>query len=112
MIYPANFESRVGFDRIREQIVAAASMSSSRERIAQESFCRSRREVEERLELADQMRQLIMMESGGDIGEQEDIAQIIEKVAVEGKKKKELQHVVKRYTMEEVKYTKEYLDYK
>lgn len=84
MIYPANFESRVGFDRIREQIVAAASMSSSRERIAQESFCRSRREVEERLELADQMRQLIMMESGGDIGEQEDIAQIIEKVAVEG----------------------------
>ncbi|MBQ2394500.1 MAG: ribosome assembly cofactor RimP [Alistipes sp.] len=35
-----------------------------------------------------------------------------EKVAVEGKKKKELQHVVKRYTMEEVKYTKEHLDYK
>ncbi len=35
-----------------------------------------------------------------------------EKVAVEGKKKKELQHVVKRYAMEEVKYTKEYLDYK
>ena len=35
-----------------------------------------------------------------------------EKVAVEGKKKKELQHVVKRYAMEEVKYTKEHLDYK
>ncbi|MBQ3246750.1 MAG: ribosome assembly cofactor RimP, partial [Alistipes sp.] len=35
-----------------------------------------------------------------------------EKVAVEGKKKKELQHVVKRYTMDEVKYTKEYLDFK
>ena len=35
-----------------------------------------------------------------------------EKVAVEGKKKKELQHVVKRYTMNEVKYTKEYLDFK
>ena len=35
-----------------------------------------------------------------------------EKVAVEGNKKKELQHVVKRYTMDEVKYTKEYLDFK
>ena len=35
-----------------------------------------------------------------------------EKVAVEGKKKKERQHVVKRYTMDEVKYTKEYLDFK
>lgn len=84
MIYPANFETRVGFDRIREQIVSAASMNSSRERIANESFSRSRREVEERLELADQMRQLIMMESGGDIGEQDDIAEIIDKVAVEG----------------------------
>ena len=84
MIYPANFETRVGFDRIREQIVCAASMNSSRERIANESFSRSRREVEERLELADQMRQLIMMESGGDIGEQDDIAEIIDKVAVEG----------------------------
>ena len=84
MIYPANFESRVGFDRIREQIVAACSMNSSRQRIAQESFCRSRREVEERLELADQMRQVIMMESGGNISEQEDIAEIIDKVAVEG----------------------------
>ena len=84
MIYPANFESRVGFDRIREQIVAACSMNSSRQRITQESFCRSRREVEERLELADQMRQVIMMESGGNISEQEDIAEIIDKVAVEG----------------------------
>ena len=35
-----------------------------------------------------------------------------EKAAIEGKKKKELQHVVKRYTMDEVKYTKEHLDYK
>ena len=84
MIYPANFESRVGFDRIREQIVLACSMQSSRQRIAQESFCTSRREVEQRLELADQMRQVIMMESGGEIGEQEDIAEIIDKVAVEG----------------------------
>ena len=84
MIYPANFESRVGFDRIREQIVAACSMNSSRQRIAQEGFCRSRREVEERLELADQMRQVIMMESGGSITEQEDIAEIIDKIAVEG----------------------------
>lgn len=35
-----------------------------------------------------------------------------EKVAVEGKKRKELQHVVRRYTFDEIKYTREYLDYK
>jgi len=35
-----------------------------------------------------------------------------EKVAIEGKKRKELQHVVKTYAYDEIKYTKEYLDYK
>ena len=84
MIYPQNFEQRVGFDRIREQIVEACTMQSSRERIASEGFCRSMREVSQRLELADQMRQVIMMEPGAEIGEQEDIRDIIDKVAVEG----------------------------
>ncbi len=35
-----------------------------------------------------------------------------EKVAVEGKKRKELQHTVKRYGFDEIKWTREYLDYK
>ena len=35
-----------------------------------------------------------------------------ERVAVEGKKRKELVHTVKTFTLDEVKYTKEYLDYK
>lgn len=35
-----------------------------------------------------------------------------ERVAVEGKKRKETVHTVKTYRLDEVKYTKEYLDYK
>lgn len=35
-----------------------------------------------------------------------------EKVAVEGRKRKELRHVEKRYAFGEIKYTREYLDYK
>lgn len=84
MIYPANFESRVGFDRIREQIVAACSMESARELIAAEGFSRSMREVEERLRLADEMRTILSMESTAEIGEQEDIRHIVEKIGVEG----------------------------
>lgn len=84
MIYPANFEQRVGFDRIREQVMSLCSMQSSREVIASEGLSTSQREIEERLMLADQMRLLISMESGADIGEQEDIASIVEKIAVEG----------------------------
>ena len=84
MIYPANFEERVGFDRIRSQIIDACSMQSSREMIASESFSRSMRDITERLELADQMRQVIMMEPGADISEQEDIREIVDKIGVEG----------------------------
>ena len=35
-----------------------------------------------------------------------------EKQAIEGKKRKQLVKVVKRYAFSEVKYTKEYLDFK
>jgi len=35
-----------------------------------------------------------------------------EKAAVEGKKRKELRHTTKRYGFGEIKWTKEYLDYK
>ncbi len=84
MIYPSNFEQRVGFDRIREQIMERCSMLSARELMAAEGFTRSRREVEERLTLADEMRTIFAMEPGAEIGEQEDLRSIIDKIAVEG----------------------------
>ena len=84
MIYPSNFEQRVGFDRIRSQIVAYCSMEASREHIAAEGFVRSQREVELRLQLADEMRLLLSMEASSEIGEQDDIRSIVEKIAVEG----------------------------
>ena len=84
MIYPSNFEQRVGFDRIREQIMELCSMASAREIVANEGFTRSRHEIEERLQLADEMRLVISMEPGAEIGEQDDLRAIVEKVAVEG----------------------------
>ena len=84
MIYPSNFEQRIGFDRIREQVMALCSMQSAREVIASESFSASQREIEQRLILADEMRLVISMESGADIGEQDDIAAIVDKIGVEG----------------------------
>ena len=84
MIYPSNFEQRVGFDRIREQIIERCSMLSARELMAAEGFTHSRREVEERLTLADEMRTVLAMEPGAEIGEQEDLRSIIDKIAVEG----------------------------
>lgn len=84
MIYPSNFELRVGFDRIREAVMSRCTMLSAREVIAREGFTRSRCEVERRLALADEMRLLISMETGVAIGEQEDLQAIVEKIRVEG----------------------------
>lgn len=84
MIYPANFEQRIGFDRIREQVMSLCSMQSARELVALEGFSTSKRDIEERLSLADEMRVVISMEYGADIGEQEDIAAIVDKIGVEG----------------------------
>lgn len=84
MVYPSNFEHKIGFDRIRDQVAAACSMQSARRRILTEDFSTSHRVVERRLQLADEMRLLLSMESGGEISEQEDIAAIVDKIAVEG----------------------------
>ena len=60
-IYPSNFEQRIGFDRIRSQVADCCSMHSARECIAAEGFLRSRREVEERLGLANQLQNLYLL---------------------------------------------------
>lgn len=38
MIYPATFEQKIGFDRLREQVAARCTMRAARERLAAEGF--------------------------------------------------------------------------
>ena len=38
MIYPANFEQKVGFDRLREQVAALCTIRGGRERLCAEQF--------------------------------------------------------------------------
>ena len=56
MIYPATFEQKIGFDRLREQVAARCTMRAARERLVAEGFSTSAREIERRLALADEMR--------------------------------------------------------
>ena len=49
MIYPATFEQKIGFDRLREQVAARCTMRAARERLAAEGFSTSAREIERRL---------------------------------------------------------------
>ncbi|MDE5707224.1 MAG: Smr/MutS family protein [Alistipes sp.] len=84
MIYPANFEQKVGFDRLREQVAALCTIRGGRERLCGERFSASRCEVERRLALADEMRRLMQMERDFPDDEFVDPDRLLAKLRVEG----------------------------
>ena len=84
MIYPATFEQKIGFDRLREQVAGRCTMRAARERLAAEGFSASAREIELRLSLADEMRLLLDMEHDFPGGEYPDVDYIVAKLRVEG----------------------------
>ncbi len=84
MIYPSAFEQKIGFDRLREQVVECCTMQAARRRVAEQQFSTSPREIERRLTLADEMRSLLMMESDFPGGDYPDVEELIQKLRVEG----------------------------
>ena len=84
MIYPANFEQKIGFDRLREQVTALCSMQAARDIIAAEQFSTSRPEIELRQDIADEMRTLLMLDPDAPRDEFPDMEAVIAKIGVEG----------------------------
>ncbi|MDE5692014.1 MAG: endonuclease MutS2, partial [Alistipes sp.] len=84
MIYPATFEQKIGFDRLRGQVAALCTMRAARELLAAEGFTTSVREIERRLSLADEMRLLLEMERDFPGGDYPDMDHVAAKLRVEG----------------------------
>ena len=84
VIYPENFEAKIGFSTIREQVVALCTMQHARDMLASEGFTNVTREVERRHNLAEEMRQILLTEREAPTEEFYDIAEIVEKAKVEG----------------------------
>jgi DNA mismatch repair protein MutS2 len=84
MIYPANFEQKIGFDRLREQVVLLCSTQAARAIIQSEGFSTSRNEIEQRQAVADEMRVLLMLEPNAPGDEYPDVEGLISKIGVEG----------------------------
>ena len=84
MIYPANFEQKIGFDRLREQVVALCSMQASRQIIEQEKFSNSRAEIEWRQDIADEMRVLLMLDPDAPRDEYPDMEVVMAKIGIQG----------------------------
>ena len=84
MIYPANFESKVGFDRLREQISRLCSMERARQMLASEGFTSSERTIMERQSLTDEVGRLLSMERDFPRDEFADMDAIVAKIRIEG----------------------------
>ena len=84
VIYPSNFEDKIGFSAIREQVVALCTMQHARDLLASEGFTNVLRELERRHNLAEEMRQVLLTEREAPTEEFYDIAEIVEKAKVEG----------------------------
>ena len=84
MIYPADFESKVGFDRIREQISALCSMHRSRELLDGEQFSTSAKEIERRHASADEVRRMYDSEQDFPREDFPDTDTVISKIRIEG----------------------------
>ena len=84
VIYPSNFEDKIGFSAIREQVVALCTMQHARELLAGEAFATTEKEISRRHNLAEEMRQILLTERNAPTEEFYDIADIVEKAKVEG----------------------------
>ena len=84
MVYPDNFEVRIGFDTIREQCRALCTMQRSRALLDGETFSTSLRDITRRQCLADEMRRLLST-SGSALSEEFfDIDTLVDKIRIEG----------------------------
>ncbi len=84
MIYPENFESKIGFDRIRSQIKALCVTQGAVEKLETAEFSSDYRTVKERLDRTFEMRTALMMESGFPDGSFVDTDSFLKKAGIEG----------------------------
>lgn len=84
MIYPSDFEIKTGFDRIREQVRERCTTEGGRTLLDGESFSVSPQDIEYRLALCEELRTILMLETGFPLQEYADIAPLAAKIGVEG----------------------------
>ena len=84
MVYPENFESRIGFDTIRNQCRQHCTMRRAVELLDEQAFSTSARQIAIRQALAAEMGSILTMDCGVLKDEFYDIDTLVDKVRVEG----------------------------
>lgn len=84
MLYPSNFEQRIGFSQIRSQCEAKCSTLAGRELLEKETFSTSEKDILRRISLADEMMKILSSEASAPSDDLFDVNDIVEKLRVEG----------------------------
>ena len=84
MIYPDNFESKIGFDRIKSQIKALCVTQGAADKLSEAEFSNDYDTVVRRLEQTYEMRTALILESGFPDGSFVDTEPFLKKAAVIG----------------------------
>lgn len=84
MVYPSDYESKTGFDRIRAQVAARCTTEGGATLLAAEGFSASAPEIRHRLALCGELQTILMMESGFPLQEYADMGHIARKIEVAG----------------------------
>ena len=84
MIYPQNFESKIGFDQIRSLVKGKCLSTLGEERVDDMAFSNSFRQVEERLELVDEFVRLMQADDGFPAQYFFDVRPSLKRIRIEG----------------------------
>ncbi|MBR7102461.1 MAG: endonuclease MutS2, partial [Tidjanibacter sp.] len=84
MIYPKNFEQKLGFDRIVRQVAERCSTRRGKELLSEEGFSSDAAVIAERLALCGELRTCLMLESDFPRGEFAEFAGVATKLGIEG----------------------------
>ena len=84
MIYPSDFECKIGFDRVRRQTERLCVSERAREILSENTFCSDFRKVETALFRCDEMRTILLMEADFPQDHFVDIHGVLRRVEVAG----------------------------
>ncbi len=84
MIYPKNFEAKIGFDRLREQVANRCVTQAGAAKVEAQGFLNSAKSIIHRLTLCDEMRTMLLMEQDFPSADYADIDEVLVKLAIEG----------------------------
>ena len=79
-----NFEQKIGFNRIREQVRTECTTAGGAEKVLAQGFCADARKLAKRLDQTEQMRTVLVMESGFKSDEFVDLTSVVTKAKIEG----------------------------